>query len=134
MSRIIVRHPCVQAFAAGPDRFKGATFAAAREAIARGIAQEMRRDESVVFLGEDVGAAGGVFKGTVGLLEEFGGVRGVGAGCHEVKMLDWRRLDDRGDGLIALEERGKSLVPMLVVDRVQGRLAKVAVDQKNLAT
>jgi pyruvate/2-oxoglutarate/acetoin dehydrogenase E1 component len=46
-----------------------------REAIARGIAQEMRRDESVVFLGEDVGAAGGVFKGTVGLIEEFGGVR-----------------------------------------------------------
>jgi acetoin:2,6-dichlorophenolindophenol oxidoreductase subunit beta len=46
-----------------------------REAIARGIAQEMRRDESVVFLGEDVGAAGGVFKGTVGLLEEFGDVR-----------------------------------------------------------
>ena len=46
-----------------------------REAIARGIAQEMRRDESVVLLGEDVGAAGGVFKGTVGLLEEFGGSR-----------------------------------------------------------
>jgi acetoin:2,6-dichlorophenolindophenol oxidoreductase subunit beta len=46
-----------------------------REAIARGIAQEMRRDEKVVFLGEDIGAAGGVFKGTVGLLEEFGGVR-----------------------------------------------------------
>lgn len=46
-----------------------------REAIARGIAQEMRRDESVVLLGEDIGAAGGVFKGTVGLLEEFGGVR-----------------------------------------------------------
>jgi pyruvate/2-oxoglutarate/acetoin dehydrogenase E1 component len=46
-----------------------------REAIARGIAQEMRRDESVVFLGEDVGAAGGVFKGTVGLIEEFGAVR-----------------------------------------------------------
>jgi len=46
-----------------------------REAIARGIAQEMRRDESVIFLGEDVGAAGGVFKGTVGLYEEFGGVR-----------------------------------------------------------
>ena len=35
----------------------------------------MRRDESVVFLGEDVGAAGGVFKGTVGLLEEFGPLR-----------------------------------------------------------
>jgi pyruvate/2-oxoglutarate/acetoin dehydrogenase E1 component len=46
-----------------------------REAIARGIAQEMRRDESVVILGEDIGAAGGVFKGTVGLIEEFGAVR-----------------------------------------------------------
>jgi pyruvate dehydrogenase E1 component beta subunit len=46
-----------------------------REAIARGIAQEMRRDESVVMIGEDIGAAGGVFKGTVGLLEEFGPVR-----------------------------------------------------------
>ncbi len=46
-----------------------------REAIARGIAQEMRRDESVVLIGEDVGAAGGVFKGTVGLLDEFGPVR-----------------------------------------------------------
>jgi len=46
-----------------------------RDAIARGIAQEMRRDHNVVFLGEDVAAAGGVFKTTVGLLEEFGPLR-----------------------------------------------------------
>src|SRR5919201_6093285 len=32
----------------------------------------MRRDERVVFLGEDVAAAGGVFKTTAGLLAEFG--------------------------------------------------------------
>ncbi len=43
-----------------------------REAVAAGIAQEMERDERVVFLGEDVAAAGGVFKTTVGLLEKFG--------------------------------------------------------------
>jgi len=43
-----------------------------REAVAWGITQEMRRDPNVVFLGEDVAAAGGVFKTTVGLLEEFG--------------------------------------------------------------
>jgi pyruvate dehydrogenase E1 component beta subunit len=43
-----------------------------REAVTRGIAQEMARDPSVVFLGEDVAAAGGVFKTTVGLLEQFG--------------------------------------------------------------
>jgi pyruvate/2-oxoglutarate/acetoin dehydrogenase E1 component len=46
-----------------------------REAVAAGIAQEMRRDDLVVFLGEDVAAAGGVFKATVGLLEEFGPTR-----------------------------------------------------------
>jgi len=43
-----------------------------RNAIARGIAQEMARDERVVFIGEDIGAAGGVFKTTVGLFEQFG--------------------------------------------------------------
>ncbi|MFL5400506.1 MAG: alpha-ketoacid dehydrogenase subunit beta, partial [Myxococcales bacterium] len=43
-----------------------------RDAVAAGIAQEMERDERVVFLGEDIGAAGGVFKTTVGLLERFG--------------------------------------------------------------
>jgi len=46
-----------------------------REAVAAGIAQEMRRDETVVFLGEDVAAAGGVFKTTEGLQAEFGPVR-----------------------------------------------------------
>src|SRR5829696_10425800 len=35
----------------------------------------MERDESVVFLGEDIGAAGGVFKTTVGLFERFGPTR-----------------------------------------------------------
>jgi pyruvate dehydrogenase E1 component beta subunit len=46
-----------------------------REAVAAGIAQEMRRDEAVVFLGEDIAAAGGVFKTTEGLLDEFGPMR-----------------------------------------------------------
>ncbi|MDH4248743.1 MAG: alpha-ketoacid dehydrogenase subunit beta [Deltaproteobacteria bacterium] len=46
-----------------------------REAVAAGIAQEMERDKNVVFLGEDVAGAGGVFKATVGLLEKFGPVR-----------------------------------------------------------
>ncbi len=43
-----------------------------REAVAYGIAQEMRRDPSLVMLGEDIGPAGGVFKTTVGLVDEFG--------------------------------------------------------------
>ena len=43
-----------------------------RDAVAAGIAQEMERDDSVYFIGEDVAAAGGVFKTTGGLLETFG--------------------------------------------------------------
>jgi acetoin:2,6-dichlorophenolindophenol oxidoreductase subunit beta len=43
-----------------------------RDAVAEGLAREMRRDPAVVCLGEDIGAAGGVFKTTVGLLAEFG--------------------------------------------------------------
>ncbi|MGH2526822.1 MAG: alpha-ketoacid dehydrogenase subunit beta [Actinomycetota bacterium] len=43
-----------------------------REAVSRAIAQEMERDETVYFIGEDVAAAGGVFKTTEGLLERFG--------------------------------------------------------------
>ncbi len=43
-----------------------------RDAVSAGIAQEMRRDHNVVFLGEDIAAAGGVFKATTGLLDEFG--------------------------------------------------------------
>ena len=43
-----------------------------REAVSRAIAQEMERDPSVYFIGEDVAAAGGVFKTTEGLLERFG--------------------------------------------------------------
>jgi acetoin:2,6-dichlorophenolindophenol oxidoreductase subunit beta len=43
-----------------------------RESVAEGIAREMRRDPSVVCLGEDIGAAGGVFKTMAGLYDEFG--------------------------------------------------------------
>jgi pyruvate/2-oxoglutarate/acetoin dehydrogenase E1 component len=46
-----------------------------RVAIRDAIAEEMRRDESVVFFGEDIAAAGGVFKATPGLWEEFGEAR-----------------------------------------------------------
>ena len=43
-----------------------------REAVTAAISQEMRLDSNVVFLGEDIAAAGGVFKTTQGLLDEFG--------------------------------------------------------------
>jgi pyruvate dehydrogenase E1 component beta subunit len=43
-----------------------------REAVAEGVAREMRRNPAVVCLGEDIGAAGGVFKTMSGVFDEFG--------------------------------------------------------------
>ena len=63
-----VTHGATDLLPNGPD----VTVITYRDAVTRGIAQEMSRDPSVVFLGEDVAAAGGVFKTTPGLLEQFG--------------------------------------------------------------
>ena len=45
------------------------------EAIRETLADEMRRDESMIVLGEDVGKKGGVFLATDGLFDEFGPYR-----------------------------------------------------------
>jgi acetoin:2,6-dichlorophenolindophenol oxidoreductase subunit beta len=58
-----------------------------REAVARGIAQEMDRDERVVLVGEDVAGAGGVFKTTAGLLDRFGPRRVVDTPISEQAIL-----------------------------------------------
>jgi len=42
------------------------------EAITTALAEEMRRDQRVFIIGEDVGVMGGVFKATKGLYDEFG--------------------------------------------------------------
>lgn len=58
-----------------------------RDAVVAGIAQEMERDENVVFLGEDIAAAGGVFKATVGLYEQFGAKRVIDTPISENAIL-----------------------------------------------
>ena len=45
------------------------------EAVTQALAWEMRHDESVVVLGEDVGINGGVFRATAGLQQQFGPMR-----------------------------------------------------------
>ncbi len=45
------------------------------DAIRDGLREEMRRDESVFVIGEDVGTYGGAFRATAGLLDEFGPTR-----------------------------------------------------------
>ena len=46
-----------------------------REAIGLATAEEMRRDDTIFVMGEDVGASGGIFKCCEGLFEEFGSER-----------------------------------------------------------
>jgi pyruvate dehydrogenase E1 component beta subunit len=46
-----------------------------RAAVLEALFDEMRRDDAVIMLGEDIGAAGGVFKQTDGLFAEFGAAR-----------------------------------------------------------
>jgi pyruvate/2-oxoglutarate/acetoin dehydrogenase E1 component len=57
-----------------------------RVAIRDAIAEEMERDPAVIFLGEDVAAAGGVFKATPGLYERFGGERVVDTPISELAL------------------------------------------------
>ena len=45
------------------------------EAVRDAMREEMRRDESVFVMGEDIGARGGVFLATEGFVEEFGEAR-----------------------------------------------------------
>jgi 2-oxoisovalerate dehydrogenase E1 component beta subunit len=68
------------------------------EAIRQGLAEEMERDPNVFCLGEDIGAYGGAFKVTEGLLERFGenrvidtpiseaGIVGAAAGAAHMGM------------------------------------------------
>jgi pyruvate dehydrogenase E1 component beta subunit len=43
-----------------------------RDAVAAAVMDEMESDPSVILMGEDVGASGGVFKTNVGIVERFG--------------------------------------------------------------
>jgi 2-oxoisovalerate dehydrogenase E1 component beta subunit len=67
-----------------PARGGMATFV---EAIRQGIWEEMERDSTVFVIGEDVGAYGGAFKVTDGLLEEFGEERVVDTPISEAAIV-----------------------------------------------
>lgn len=57
------------------------------EAIADSIRLEMRADESVFMIGEDIGRYGGAFKLTKGFLEEFGPSRIIDAPISEAAII-----------------------------------------------
>jgi 2-oxoisovalerate dehydrogenase E1 component beta subunit len=57
------------------------------QAISEGLRQELRADDRVFLIGEDIGAFGGAFKVTQGLQEEFGEWRVIDAPLAEVAIV-----------------------------------------------
>ena len=57
------------------------------DGVKAAIRDEMRRDASIVVLGEDVGVRGGVFRATEGLIEEFGEGRVIDAPLSESSIV-----------------------------------------------
>src|SRR3712207_7958295 len=67
-----------------PERGGVVTFV---EAIRQGLWEEMERDPAVFMIGEDVGAYGGAFKVTDGLLDEFGEGRVIDTPISEAAIV-----------------------------------------------
>src|ERR687886_1311510 len=67
-----------------PERGGVVTFV---EAIRQGLWEEMERDPSVFLIGEDVGAYGGAFKVTEGLIDEFGEGRVIDTPISEAAIV-----------------------------------------------
>ena len=57
------------------------------EAIRQALFEEMERDENVFCLGEDIGAYGGAFKVTEGLIERFGAERVIDTPISEAAIV-----------------------------------------------
>ena len=72
------------------------------------IAQEMERDPSVFYLGEDVGAYGGIFSSTTGLLDRFGPERVIDTPISETAFI--------GLGIGAAVEGMRPIVELMFAD------------------
>src|SRR5260370_8371023 len=75
------------------------------DAINTALTEEMRRDERVYIIGEDVGVMGGAFKANKGLLEEFGPERVIDSPLAE--------------GIIVSSSIGAAMVGMRPVPEIQ---------------
>jgi pyruvate dehydrogenase E1 component beta subunit len=78
------------------------------KAISEGIAQEMRVDDAVFVMGEDVGAYGGIFGATGDLLDEFGPERIIDTPISETAFI--------GAGIGAATEGMRPVVELMFVD------------------
>ncbi|MBD0322249.1 MAG: alpha-ketoacid dehydrogenase subunit beta [Aldersonia sp.] len=78
------------------------------KAMVEAISQQMSADESVFVMGEDVGAYGGIFSSTTGLLEQFGPNRVLDTPISETAFI--------GMGIGAAVEGMRPIVELMFVD------------------
>jgi pyruvate/2-oxoglutarate/acetoin dehydrogenase E1 component len=78
------------------------------KAMVEAIAREMERDEDVFVLGEDVGAYGGIFSSTTGLLDRFGPERVMDTPISETGFI--------GAAIGAATEGMRPIVELMFVD------------------
>ena len=78
------------------------------KAVSEAIAQEMERDPGVFVMGEDVGAYGGIFGATGGLLDQFGPERVIDTPISETAFI--------GAGIGAATEGLRPIVELMFVD------------------
>jgi pyruvate dehydrogenase E1 component beta subunit len=94
------------------------------KAMVEAIAQEMERDPSVFYMGEDVGAYGGIFSSTTGLLETFGPQRIIDTPISETAFI--------GLGIGAAVEGMRPVVELMFsdfmgvcLDQIYNHMAKI---------
>jgi pyruvate/2-oxoglutarate/acetoin dehydrogenase E1 component len=94
------------------------------KAMVEAIAQEMERDPSVFYMGEDVGAYGGIFSSTTGLLEKFGPQRIIDTPISETAFI--------GLGIGAAVEGMRPVVELMFsdfmgvcLDQIYNHMAKI---------
>jgi pyruvate dehydrogenase E1 component beta subunit len=78
------------------------------KAMVEAIDQEMARDESVFYMGEDVGAYGGIFSSTTGLLDKYGPGRIIDTPISETGFI--------GLGIGAAVEGMRPIVELMFAD------------------
>lgn len=94
-----------------------------RSAIRFALREELKRNEKVYLLGEDIAAAGGVFKVTEGLFEEFGEKRVIDTPISEVAITG-AALGSALMGLVPVAELMFSDFTMVAMDQIANQIAK----------
>ena len=100
------------------------------DAIREGMRDEMRRDERVIVMGEDVGVKGGVFKATDGLHKEFGEMRVIDTPLAESAIVGVA-IGAAINGLLPIAEIQFQDFIMPAVDQILSEAAKIRYRSNN---